>query len=258
MTNAQDSAAPLDEFPLLVHAYLDGELDPTNSLAVARRIAADPVLAMEVERIEALRAAVREKLPPEPVSSQLRSRIEAAIGRTTRKPVHPSWQALAASVVLALALGSASTWMALRPITDSHVAESVVDNHMRGLMAQQPTDIASSNRHTVKPWFNGRIPQSPQVIDLSKEDFPLIGARVDVIDTMPVATLIYGRRAHVISLSAIPAASGPQTVSLRKAIKGYNLVEWSDDGVNYWAASDLNASELRTFARLFQAAVSGH
>ena len=129
---------------------------------------------------------------------------------------------------------------------------------MRGLMAQQPTEIASSDRHTVKPWFNSRIPQSPQVIDLSKDGFPLIGGRVDVIDTMPVATLVYGRRAHIISLSAIAAASRPRTVSLRKAIKGYNLVHWSDDGVEYWAASDLNAGELQTFARLFQAAVSGH
>jgi anti-sigma factor RsiW len=106
MTNAQDSATPFDELPLLVHAYL---------------------------------------------------------------------------VVLALALGSASTWIGLRPATDDHVAESVVDSHMRGLMAQQPADIASSDRHTVKPWFNSRIPQSPQVIDLGKDGFPLIGGRVDVV-----------------------------------------------------------------------------
>ena len=256
MTNAQESTTPFDE--LLVHAYLDDELDPANSLAVARRIAADPVLAAEVERIQALRQAVREKLPPEPVSPQLRSRIEAAVGHTPHKGARPSWQALAASVVLALALGSASTWIGLQPTADNHVAESVIDSHMRGLMAQQPTDIASSDRHTVKPWFNSRIPQSPQVIDLSKDGFPLIGGRVDVIDTMPVATLVYGRRAHIISLSAIAAASRPRTVSLRKAIKGYNLVHWSDDGVEYWAASDLNAGELQTFARLFQAAVSGH
>jgi anti-sigma factor RsiW len=156
---------------------------------------------------------------------------------------------------LALGLGSASTWIALRPATDSQVAESVVDSHMRGLMAQQPTDIASSDRHTVKPWFSGRIPQSPQVIDLSKDGFRLIGGRVDVIDTVPVATLVYGRRAHIISLSAIPAATSPQAVSPHKPIKGYNLVQWNDDGVDYWAASDLNAGELQTFARLFQAAV---
>lgn len=258
MTNAPDPTAPFDELPLLVHAYLDRELDPANSLAIARQIAADPTLAGEVQRIEALREAVREKFPPEPVSPQLRSRIEAAVGRTSRRPAHPSWQALAASVVLALALGSASTWFTLRPAKDNHVAESVVDSHMRGLMAQQPTDVASSDRHTVKPWFNGRTPQSPQVIDLSKDGFPLIGGRVDVIDTMPVATVVYGRRAHIISLSAIPAASSSQAVSPRKAIKGYNIVQWSGDGVDYWAASDLNAGELQTFGRLFQAAVSGH
>ena len=159
MTNAPDPTAPFDELPLLVHAYLDRELDPANSLAIARQIAADPTLAGEVQRIEALRQAVREKFPPEPVSPQLRSRIEAAVGRTSRRPAHPSWQALAASVVLALALGSASTWFTLRPAKDNHVAESVVDSHMRGLMAQQPTDVASSDRHTVKPWFNGRTPQ---------------------------------------------------------------------------------------------------
>jgi anti-sigma factor RsiW len=258
MTNAQGSAAPSNELPLLVHAYLDGELDPANSLAVARQIAADPALAGEVESIQALREAVREKFPPEPVPSQLRSNIEAAVGRITRKPAHPSWQVLAASVVLSLALGSASTWITLHRATNSQVAESVVDSHMRGLMAQQPTDITSSDRHTVKPWFSGRIPQSPQVIDLNKDGFPLIGGRVDVIDTMPVATLVYGRRAHIISLSAIPATSSSQAVSPRKAIKGYNLVQWSEDGVDYWAASDLNAGELQTFARLFQAAVSGH
>jgi anti-sigma factor RsiW len=254
MTNAQDAATPMDEPLLLVHAYLDGELDPANSLAIAQQIAADPALGAEVERIQALRHAVRERLPREPLPPHLRARIEAVIGR--RGPqVHPSWRALAASVVLALALGSASTWIAVRPATDNHVVESVVDSHMRGLMAQQPTDIASSDRHTVKPWFNGRIPQSPQVIDLSKDGFRLIGGRVDVIDTMPMATLVYGRRAHIISLSAIPAASSPQAVSPRKAIKGYNLVQWNEDGVEYWAASDLNAGELQTFARLFQAAV---
>jgi anti-sigma factor RsiW len=257
MTNAQGSAAPPDELPLLVHAYLDRELDPANSLAVARQIAADPALAGEVERIEALRQAVRERFPPEPVPPRLRSRIEAALGRTSRQRTHPSWQALAASVVLALALGSASTWVVLRPPSGDRVAETVVDGHMRGLMAQQPTDIASSDRHTVKPWFNGRIPQSPQVIDLSKDGFPLVGGRVDVIDTMPVATLVYGRRAHIISLTAIPAAASPQPVSPRKAIKGYNLVQWSDEGIDYWAASDLNSAELQTFARLFRTAVSG-
>jgi anti-sigma factor RsiW len=245
----------MDEPSLLVQAYFDGELDPINSLVIAQRIAADPALGAEVGRIQALRQAVRERLPREPLPSQSRARLEAAIGR--RRHVHPTWRALAASVVFAIALGSASTWIALRPISGNHMAEAVVDSHMRALMAPHPTDVTSSERHTVKPWFNGRIPQSPEVVDLTKEGFPLIGGRVDVIDRTPVATLVYGRRLHLISLSAIPAARGSQEVSVHKSIRGYNLANWSEDGLDYWAASDLNASELEKFARLFRSALSG-
>jgi anti-sigma factor RsiW len=247
----------MDDPSLLIHPYLDGELDPANSLAIAQRIAADPALGAEVERIQALRQAVREQLPRERMPSHLRARIETAIGRR-RVYAHPTWHALAASVLVAIALGSGSTWIALRPISGNHMAEAVVDSHMRALMAPRPTDITSSERHTVKPWFNGRIPQSPQVIDLSKAGFSLIGGRVDVIDTVPMATLVYGRRAHILSLSAIPAAATPQAVSPRKAIKGYNVLQWSEDEVHYWAVSDLNAAELQTFASLFRAGVSGH
>jgi anti-sigma factor RsiW len=256
MSNVRAAGTTMDEPSLLVHAYLDGELDPANSLAIAQRIAADPALGAEVERIQALRQAVRERLPREPLPSHLRPRIEAAIGRR-RVYVHPTWRALAASVVFAIALGSGSTWIALRPISGDHMAEAVVDSHMRALMAPQPTDVTSSERHTVKPWFNSRIPQSPQVVDLTKEGFPLVGGRVDVVDTTPVATLVYGRRLHLISLSAVPSARGYQEVSVRKSIRGYNLVNWSENGVDYWAASDLNAAELQTFARLFRSAVSG-
>jgi anti-sigma factor RsiW len=258
MTSVQGAATTtaMDEPPLLVHAYLDGELDPANSLAIAQQIAADPALAVEVERIQVLRQVVRERLPREPVPHRLRSRIEAAIGR--RGPQgHPSWRALAASVVFAMALASGSTWVVLRPVSRDHIAEAVVDSHMRALMAPQATDVTSSERHSVKPWFGGRIPQSPQVVDLAKEGFPLVGGRIDVIGTTPVATLVYGRRLHLISLSAMPAASSPQALSPRKSIKGYNLVQWSDDGIDYWAASDLNAAELQAFARLFRGGVSG-
>ncbi len=256
MTNVRVAGSAMDESSLLVHAYLDGELDPANSLAVAQRIAADPALGAEVERIQALRQAVRERLPPEPMPSHLRARIEAAIG-PRRLHVHPTWRALAASVVLAIALGSGSTWIAMRPVSGNHIAEAVVDSHMRALMAPRSTDVTSSERHTVKPWFNSRITQSPQVVDLTSEGFPLIGGRVDVIGTTPVATLVYGRRLHLISLSAVPSARSSQDVSVRKSIRGYNVTNWSEDGVDYWAASDLNAGELETFARSFRSALSG-
>jgi anti-sigma factor RsiW len=256
MSNLRAAPTMMDDPSLLVHPYLDGELDPANSLVIAQRIAADPALGAEVERIQALRQAVREQLPREPVPPHVRARIETAIGRR-RVYAHPTWRALAASVVFAIALGSGSTWIALRPLSRNHMAEAVVDSHMRALMAPRPADVTSSERHTVKPWFNGRIPQSPQVIDLTKEGFPLVGGRVDVIDTTPVATLIYGRRLHLISLSAVPSGRGYQEVSVRKSIRGYNLVNWREDGIDYWAASDLNPAELETFARSFRAALSG-
>jgi anti-sigma factor RsiW len=256
MMKGAQGEAPSDERWFLVHAYLDGELDPANALAIARQIAADPAVGAEVERIEALRQVVRDRLPSEPLPPYLRAKIEAAIGRRGPK-VQPSWRALAASVALAMALGSASTWVALRPLLDDRIAEAVVDSHLRALMAPRPTDVISSERHTVKPWFNGRIPQSPQVVDLTKDGFPLVGGRIDVIDAAPVATLVYGRRLHLISLSAMPTASSPRVLSPRKAIKGYNLVQWSHGGVDYWAASDLNAGELDSFAHLFRTALSG-
>jgi anti-sigma factor RsiW len=255
MTDVRHIAAPPEDASLLVHAYLDGELDPANSVAVARQIAADPVVGAEVKRIEALRQAVRERFPREPLPPHLLTKIEAAIGRTGPK-VRPSWRALAASVVLAMALASGSTWVALQPMSDDRIAEAVVDSHMRALLAPQPADVTSSERHVVKPWFNSRIAQSPEVVDLTKEGFPLVGGRVDVVDTSPVATLVYGRRLHLISLSAMPAANGVPVLSPRRSVKGYNLVQWSEGGVDYWAVSDLNASELDTFARLIRTALS--
>jgi anti-sigma factor RsiW len=146
--------------------------------------------------------------------------------------------------------------MALRPMPGGAVSGSILDNHLRALAAPHAMDVASSERHTVKPWFNGRIPHSPQVADLTNDGFPLIGGRVDVVNTQPVATLVYGRRKHLISLSALPTGDASEQSLTPNSIRGFNIVRWNDDGVAYWAASDLNAAELQTFAKLFQTAVA--
>ena len=249
-------AAPLQQEPaLLVHAYLDGELDLANALAVKQQIDADPSLAAELASASALQKMLRDRFPREPVPAHLRSRINAALGLTSRWASRPTWQALAASVLLAVAVSSASTWLAVRgPIGDPVVEEVVVDGHLRALMASKPTEVTSSERHMVKPWFSGRISQAPRVVDLASEGFPLVGARIDVIATKPVPALVYNRRLHVISLSAIQTAAAPTDPTFRRSINGYNLVSWSDGGVTYWAASDLNPAELITFAKLFRAA----
>ena len=236
---------------LLVHAYVDGELDPANALEVERQIAGDPALAAERERIEALRRAIAERLPREAAPPGLARRIEVALGlrpAPARAASHPSWRALAASVAVAAFLGSGATWLALSPApTDADMA---VANHVRALMAPQPVDVGSSDRHTVKPWFNGRIPEAPRVVDLASEGFPLVGGRVDVIGHTPVPTLVYRRRQHLISLSEIPAG---RTMPAGQ-IAGYNIVSWSDGGVAYLAVSDVAAADLNAFAKAFRAA----
>lgn len=256
MSNA-NTASSVDP-ALLVHAYLDNELDPTNALAVARQIEADPVLAAEAARTEALRGALRDRLPIEPPSTQLRARIHATIG-PSRSASHwgsqrPTWRALAASIVMGMVLASGSTWLAVRPQSDKDAPTPAIDSHIRALMAPQPADVMSSERHTVKPWFNSRIPVSPRVVDLTPEGFPLIGGRVDVIDTTLTPTLVYGRRKHVISLLAVPDQRTASGTSVTQSIKGFNVVSWRQDKIAYWAISDLNAAELETFAQKFRAA----
>jgi anti-sigma factor RsiW len=238
---------------LLVHAYVDGELDPAHALEVERQLADDPALAAERERVEALRRVIAEQLPREGAPPGLVRRIETAIGlrpAPARFSSRPSWRALAASVAVAAFLGSGATWLALSPGPAD--ADMVVANHVRALMATQPVDVGSSDQHTVKPWFNGRIPEAPRVVDLASEGFPLVGGRIDVIGHTPVATLVYRRRQHLISLSEVPA--GRTIATAPDQIAGYNIVSWADNGVAYWAVSDVAAADLDAFAKAFRAA----
>jgi anti-sigma factor RsiW len=244
---------PTTDPALLVHAYLDGELDPAHSLEIERQLAAVPTLAAERDRIEALRRLIGERLPREAPPPGLARRVEAAVGirGMRRASSHPSWRALAASVVLAALVGGGATWFVLRPGPDA-TAEMVVASHMRALMAPQPTDVSSSDRHAVKPWFNGRIPEAPRVVDLTDDGFPLVGGRIDVIGRVPVPTLVYRHRQHLISLSAVPA--GRNAIVAPRAIAGYNILSWIDNGIAYWAISDLAATDLDKFAQAFRAA----
>jgi len=250
------SPGPEQRDLLLVHAAVDGELDPANAVVIEERIAADPALAEERARVEALRRALRERLPPEPAPPGLRERVRRAVGLAAAPPrfsSQPSWRALAASVALAAVLSSGGTWYVLRaPPTGDAVAEAVLAGHLRGLMAPQPIDVASSDRHTVKPWFNGRVPQSPRVIDLASEGYPLVGGRIDVVGRSGVPTLVYRHREHVISLTAIAGASRDQAITTVPSIKGYNVVGWAVDGISYWAVSDLGSGDLNRFAQLFR------
>ena len=199
---------PTADDRLLVHALVDGELDPAHTLEVERKIAADPELSAERERLY-VRRVLREKLPARPLPASMSARRTA------------TWAALAASVAIALLAGSASTYVALAPSGGDRIAEEVADDR-RALMASQPYEVASSDRHTVKPWFNGKIPQAPRVVDLAQQDFPLVGGRIDVIGGEAVPALIYRHRQHLISVAAVPDGKRAESQLQRRAVRGYN------------------------------------
>ncbi len=237
---------------LLLNAYIDGELDPAHALEFEQRLAADVALAEERGRIEALRNALRQRLPRATASPALRRRV-AALARPSPLALNwrTGWAAMAASLLVAVAVGSFGTMVALGPGGREPVAEFLVASHMRALMATQAVDVASSDRHTVKPWFNGKLPGSPRVVNLAAQGFPLVGGRIDVIGLTPVPTLVYRARLHVISVTALPLTD--HQVAPPRPISGYNLVEWTDGPVAYWAVSDLAAPELENFAKAFRA-----
>jgi anti-sigma factor RsiW len=237
-----------DSKDLLIHAYLDGELDVVTAVAIEKRIEGEPGIAKQASEIRALRMILGTSFPREPPPPHLKQRIDNLL-RSKAVPYRPTWTLMAASLLATIALSSASTMIALRTPTSSALTNELVDGHLRSLIAQQATDVASSDRHTVKPWFNGKVTQSPRVKDLSEAGYPLAGGRVDVLDKVAVPTLVYNRRRHVISLTAVPAAGAtPTTIS----VNGFNIVRWNDEGISYWAISDLNSAELNEFTKLYR------
>jgi len=234
---------------LLLHAYLDGELDVASAIAIERKIEAEPALANQAADIHALQAALRNNFPSEPIPPHVQSRIDAVVSKDRISRWRPTWTSMAASLVVAVVLSSTSTWLAMKTPVSSAFTSELIDGHLRSLVAQQPTDVASSDRHTVKPWFNGKVSQSPRVKDLSAAGYVLAGGRVDVLEKVAVPTLVYNRRKHLISVTAVPEAVATLgSVS----VNGFNIVRWNDDGVAYWAISDLNLAELNDFAKLYR------
>ena len=239
---------------LLTQAVLDGELDAAGMLGIENRLAANASLAAEYRRLKTLREVMRRELVQPVAPPALRQRIAAmaapsAAGRPARAP----WQAMAALFILAAELGSASTWVALRPaIEDSILAGTLVTDHRRGLLSGQPADVASSDRHTVKPWFATRFAIAPKVVDLGPQGFPLAGGRIDVIAGTPAPVLVYRHKEHFISLTALPARGSPPAGAF--AIDGYSVQVWRDGGTEYWAISDIDPAGLANFRQLFDAA----
>jgi len=239
----------------LIHAYSDGELDLVRSLEIERHFQDCPACSGLLERIRALRFAVSKSTPyypaPAGLEARLRSRLREGAPvkpQAPRRMLH-SWQW--AGVAAAVLIAAVSVGLLMRrPATTDLLAREVVAGHVRSMMASHLTDVPSTDQHTVKPWFNGRLDFSPTVGDFRAQDFPLTGGRLDYLGNRPVAALVYRRRQHVINLFIWPASAQPDSNVVQRDIQGYHLLQWNKSGMAYWAVSDLNAAELYQFAGL--------
>lgn len=233
---------------LLVQAYCDDELDPASMLEFERRLAADQSLQARRDQIMALRRGL-QSLPAIEMPHRVQQRVVSAIDRAQPQPRSWSWRAIAASAVAGAIVASVVILGFNREHAGQNLAQQIVSSHIRGLLAPQPFDVASSDRHTVKPWFSRHVAESPQVVDLASQGFPLVGGRVDVIGRDAVATIVYRHAAHLISVMVLPKGksvpAGP--------IAGYNLRSWTEGNLTYVAVSDIPDDDLAAFVRAFSA-----
>ena len=251
---------------VLIHALLDGELDAGHTRDVEAHLARCENCAGKLAAYRAMRQAMADANLKEAAPAHLRRRVEAALPAvpaaqnvtrldSRRRPNRRSFVGgFAVGAVLSAAVAASLVLVVTRDDEDHRLAGEVVSAHLRSLQPGHLTDVETSDQHTVKPWFNGRLAEAPRVIDLAKDDFPLAGGRVDVVDRAPAATLVYRHRKHLISLVEVPAHGRADAAPVRGVSEGYNIVHWTEGGVTYWAVSDIGAGDLEEFVQKFRAA----
>jgi len=240
-----------------VDAYLDGELAAVDTRELEAHLAQCAECTRFRDERLALRAAIAAGIPKFQAPAALRDRVRdaAATGARARAPrpfgVRDVWRPLAlAASLAAVALGS---WtLARQRAAGEALADDVLASHIRSLMPGHLTDVLSSDQHTVKPWFNGRLDFSPPVDDFAGRGYPLLGGRLDYVDGRTVAVLVYGRRQHVINVFVWPSARGPSGGPKTSDRQGYHLLHWTAADYTYWVASDLGEAELQEFAQLLR------
>jgi mycothiol system anti-sigma-R factor len=241
----------------VLHGYLDGELDATRSAEFERHLESCRECAKSLQVGESLRSSLSGSGLYEQAPLSLRKKIRADLDAATQPSVAPRipvwrWLAVAASILVVAGVfwfswprapkDSAST----APFT----AAELIDAHVRSLQPGHLTDVVSSDQHTVKPWFDGKLAFVPPVKDFSDEGFPLIGARLDVLNGQNVAALVYGRRKHIINVFVLPTREPDTPIHPPGLRQGYQWFHWRHQGMEYCAISDLSASELHELALL--------
>jgi anti-sigma factor RsiW len=236
-------------------AFLDDELDPLGSREIQQHLDACPTCADSLDRMKGLGTRLRAEAPYYPAPDSLRTRVsqaawsDASRGRDTGRRigfVARGWLSAAAALVAVVG----GTWLFTSFQREGAMEREVVSSHIRSLMASHLMDVASTDQHTVKPWFNGKLDFSPPVTDLSTFGYPLIGGRLDYLRGRPVAALVYQRHKHLINVFAWPDEGAADSEAPSSTQQGYHVIHATHGGVAYWIVSDLNSEELSTFAQL--------
>ncbi len=249
-----------EEVRPLLDAYLDGEVAEVERSLLRDHIEDCAECGPEAAALEHLRAGIRRTAPvyraPQALRSSVRLAVrrEAAAARPTAMRAS-GWLAYAASILLAVAVGSGGTFLLTGERQENAVANEVIDSHLRSLLGNHLTDVASSDKHTVKPWFAGRTDLSPPGVDLAADGFPLIGGRLDLIQGKPVPALVYRAGKHVINVFVLPTRPGDHAEAVSR--RGYTLHHWNEGDLGYWAVSDASADEFAKFERAFRGATGG-
>jgi len=252
----------------LIDAYLDNELDLRGALEIEEHVARCPGCGEEERALRELQASARANLiryaPSPEFEARLRDALHAEglprpVGSVEPSPAPPraarhlrrawKWAALApfAAAAALLVVAGPRFWT---PPSEASVADAVIAAHVRSLLANHLTDVASSDQHTVKPWFQGKLDYSVSVTDWAAEGYPLAGGRLDYVEDTPAAALVYRRAQHVVNLFVWPSKRAGDEPLRRLSRRGYSAYCWAKDGMHYWAVSDLNEAELQKFVEL--------
>jgi anti-sigma factor RsiW len=235
---------------MLLHAMIDGELDAANAVAIETHLKTCSGCAAALEHLEAVQGALSQNGIRHIAAPALRDRITAQIASQSGVTSTPSTPRRALSPWFAGGFAALAACLLLLVAVPQLTATGIEDQ-LISLLANHVTDIATSNQHVVRPWFNGKIDFAPPVVELADQGFPLVGGRLDYIDERVVPAIVYHRRLHTINLFIRPAGSLSSSFSLATSRNGYSLTRWTKDGLEYWAVSDINEDELQLFQRAF-------
>ncbi|KJC41351.1 anti-sigma factor [Bradyrhizobium sp. LTSP857] len=248
-----------DEAKILLHALLDNELDAGHAREVEAHIASCPACAAELAAQREMQRVLADTKLRYTAPAGLRARIEASLPQPQRQPSRRS-------VLRGFAMGSAVSALAasgvvavvLRQDDQQRILSEVVSAHLRSLQAGHLIDVVSTDQHTVKPWFNGKLDVAPPVIDLTAQGFTLVGGRLDYIDARAIGAVVYKRRQHVVNLFVSQTSSTEHRPPKTQTMQGFNCRRWGERGLNFWAVSDIGNDELTEFVDKFEAAMKAN